>query len=656
MDINHYDSHWVKFKYLYPTPYLKEQLKFLFYFAISLLAILVVSRIIIISLHFNRIGLENIYPIFLGGLRIDVSTILQFISIPCLALLFLTITNFKGNYIHTAIRVWCWIVLLLIVFMEAITPTFIVEYDTRPNRLFFEYLSSPNEVFGMILKGYWIQLVSIVAILSLIGYKAAQYIFTRPVKHSVLNPLNTIYMILLCLLLTVGIRSGFQHRPINPAMVAFSSDQMINALALNSTYSFMFAVYQLRNEESASDFYGNLNEDEMLELIKHNMPQHSEFIANSGIPTLHELNPTGKFENKNLIIIVEESLGAQFVGSLGGKPLTPNIDKWKEKSWFFNNLYATGTRSARGLEAITTGFLPSPARAVLKLPKAQGGFYTIADTLKHQGYETSFIYGGESHFDNMKGFFLANGFEKIIDQKNYVKPQFVGNWGVSDEDLFDKAFEYLKTETGKPKFSLIFSSSNHTPFEFPDGKIELYESKKHTVNNAVKYADFALGGFLDKLEQNHFFENSIVMVVADHDARVMGESLVPIERFHVPGFIIADNSLNKVDNTVVSLIDLAPTLLSLLGIDSVTPMTGHDLSNLPVNFKGRAIMQYGNNQAYLQGDSVTILQPDHKAELYSVLNGKIDTKLINGPSNTALAHALFASWSYNHQKYKTIHN
>ena len=226
----------------------------------------------------------------------------------------------------------------------------------------------------------------------------------------------------------------------------------------------------------------------------------------------------------NVVIILEERLGAEFVGKLGGLPLTPNLDKLSKEGLWFDNLYATGTRSVRGIEAVTTGFLPTPARSVVKLGKSQRGFFSLASFLSERGYHNQFIYGGESTFDNMKGFFLGNGFQQIVDQKDIKEPAFTGSWGASDGDLFDKAHKLFSHQTDKPFFSLIFSSSNHSPFEFPDNAVELYEQPKNTVNNAVKYADHALGRFFEKARQSNYWNNTIFLVVADHNSRVYGNS------------------------------------------------------------------------------------------------------------------------------------
>ncbi|HNW42228.1 MAG TPA: LTA synthase family protein, partial [Opitutaceae bacterium] len=147
-------------------------------------------------------------------------------------------------------------------------------------------------------------------------------------------------------------------------------------------------------------------------------------------------------------------------------PVTPELEKLKETGWWFEELYATGTRSVRGIEAVVSGYLPTPARSVVKLSLAQKDFFTLAMPLKRLGYHTEFIYGGESHFDNMRGFFTGNGFQSVIDQKDYAAPKFVGSWGASDEDLFDKAHERLTAlhAAGTPSFTLVFTSSNHEPF------------------------------------------------------------------------------------------------------------------------------------------------------------------------------------------------
>jgi len=279
---------------------------------------------------------------------------------------------------------------------------------------------------------------------------------------------------------------------------------MVNSLVVNSAYSLLSAVYALKGESSSSEIYGRMPLDEMIAEVRSSMHVPNEAFTSKEFPTLHRQIASVRRERPlNLVIVLEESLGAGFVSKLGGQPITPNLDRLAYEGIWFEQLYATGTRSVRGIEAVVAGFPPTPALSVVKLSKAQQNFATLASVLREAGYRNEFIYGGESHFDNMRGFFLGNGFHSVVDRKDFASPKFVGSWGVSDEDLFDKAQERISAlaADSSPFFALVFSSTNHSPFEFPDGRIELVDAQKQTVSNAVKYADFAMGQFVEGAQE-----------------------------------------------------------------------------------------------------------------------------------------------------------
>ena len=155
-----------------------------------------------------------------------------------------------------------------------------------------------------------------------------------------------------------------------------------------------------------------------------------------------------------------------------------------------------------------------------------------------------------------------------------INPSFKSTWGVSDGDLFNKADHLFRQQEDTPFFSLIFTSSNHAPFEFPDNAIDLYEKPKNTVHNAVKYADKALADFFAKAKKSNYWDKTIFLVVADHNSRVYGNKLVPVERFKIPGLIIGPGIKPIVYNEIASQIDLPTTLLSLMGISGYVPMLG----------------------------------------------------------------------------------
>lgn len=618
--------------------------------------------------QFDRFNdFSSIWNLFTSGLRIDLSSVGYLCAIPALLHPWMSKTRFQ-DYWSFALRVWFLICFMVILFFELATPAFINEYGFRPNRLFIEYLAYPDEVTKMLVNGHLVTLVVVFTLLLLPVKKLWQ--FSHHLVSSNENTADTkvtnriAASIILVLVIFIAARGTVGHRPINPALVYFSTDPLINSLTLNSTYSVAYALNQFGDEKNAAKLYGKLDESQVIKLVRQETGLPFNSFNSSKFPSLAKRLPSYKGKPKNLVIILEESLGAQYVSSLGGLPLTPEIDKLNQEGWAFKRLYATGTRSVRGIEAVITGFTPTPSRAVVKLDKSQKDFFTIASLLTQNGYQSQFIYGGESHFDNMKSFFLGNGFTDIVDFDDIDNPQFVASWGASDGDLFNQAdIELTKLHNEeKPYFSFIFTSSNHDPFEIPNGivspiqysdeQLQQYDDKELLRHKAIQYADYALGQFIAKAKTQPYWQDTVFLVVADHDARAMGNGLVPINNFHIPGVILNSGKAPISDERVVSQIDLAPTLLSLMGIDNDSPMLGQDLTNSDAS--NRAMMQYAENFAYMTKDEVTILQPS-KAPLnfkYDYEQNKLFPQQVNPKhSDVALAHVLWGSLAYKNYWY-----
>ena len=637
------------------SPYL-----YIFLFGLSFLTI---SRFFLSMWNFDRVTNVNGWSeIFISGLRVDIATLSYLFVIPALiTCLMINYKNLKKIWLFF-LRIWIVLSIWLLVFMEVVTPSFILEYDVRPNRLFVEYLMYPSELMNMLLSGYKTELTIVTFLSSLTLYfswKGSAVVLNEPAM-----PVwywRLLLAILVLLLGVMGARSSLGHRPLNPAMVAFSIDPLMNDLTLNSTYSMLFAVKQLQNEDDAFKYYGQMDEDEVINLVRDSTNLGLNKYFSKEFPTMASHKSSYRGQKKNLVILLQESLGARYVGKLGGLPLTPNIDKLMEEGWNFTNVYATGTRSVRGIEAIITGFSPTPARSVVKLGKSQSGFFSIAHLLKKNGYHTQFIYGGESHFDNMKSFFLGNGFDDMQDFGTFKEPTFVGSWGASDEDLYAKAhlqFSVLH-EQRKPFFSLVFTTSNHTPFDYPDGRIELYNQPKETRENAAKYSDYALGKFFENAKKSAYWADTIFLIVADHDSRAYGDQLVPIKHFHIPAVIVGSDIIHRQDTRLASQIDLPQTLLSLIGVDSDNPMIGHDLTQEIPQVKLRAMMQFYKNFAWMDGqNNVVVLQPE-KSPVEFYYDRKNENLVGSKESNPELvikakANALWGSLAYKKDFYRSI--
>ncbi|KJR30734.1 MULTISPECIES: LTA synthase family protein [Vibrio] len=625
-------------------------------FSAVALGILSTSRVLLAVWQADRVSAaEGWLNLIVQGIRVDIATLSWLFILPALLAALFPVQGIFGKIWRTLLRLWLVAGLWILVYMELATPPFIMEYDLRPNRLFVEYLIYPKEVFSMLWSGYklelFIGLIGSVATLWF-GWKWSGKVTaqTQQVKWR-WRPVLAVAVVILGVL---GARSSLGHRPLNPAMVAFSSDPLVNDLVLNSAYSVFFAVNNMKSERSAAQFYGKMDTDRVIDLVKQSSAKEN-YLPGS-LPTLNFNPATHQGTKKNLVILLQESLGSRFVGGLGGLPLTPNLDQLLKEGWSFTQMYATGTRSVRGIEAVTTGFPPTPSRAVVKLSKSQTGFFTIADLLQKQGYHTQFIYGGEAHFDNMKSFFLGNGFEQIVDEPQYDNPEFKGSWGVSDEDLYTKADQEFTrlNQQGKPFFSLVFTSSNHSPFEYPAGKIEPYDAQFNTRNNTVKYSDYALGTFFDKAKKSDYWDNTVFIIIADHDARVYGSQLVPVEHFHIPALILGKDIAPREDDRLANNLDMPPTLLSLIGVDATTPMIGRDLTKPLAREDERAMMQFDKNFGYLTRDSLVVFSPGEKVSTYQYnFADKTLTPKDATPEDIerAKAHALLGSMAYKYNWY-----
>jgi phosphoglycerol transferase MdoB-like AlkP superfamily enzyme len=621
-------------------------------FAAAVLLFLGVSRAGLVIWQLDRVRAAGTLGVtFLEGARFDL-VLVGFLLMWPAALLPLAATNARcaavgRAVLHLYLVGW----FALVVFMELATPSFVNEYDARPNRLFVEYLIYPKEVVSTLAGGYAWQFAGAIVAVGALAALFARGLRRLPRPE---RPMRLASAVLLAPVLfaacALAARSTLDHRAANPSSVALSTDPLVNELALSSLYTVLYSVAELGAEPEGGFRYGSMSDADALRRVRDAMLVPPEDFIDGDIPTLHrQISTAPRAHPKNLVIVLEESLGAEHVGALGGLPTTPRLDALAKQGVWYANLYATGTRSVRGLEALTTGFTPTPAQSVVKLSRSQRNFFSVARLLRAQGYDTSFIYGGESQFDNMRRFFMNNGFDSVVDEDDYVNPVFHGSWGVADEDLFARADEEFSKPRSKPFFSLVFTTSNHSPYEYPAGRIEPYDADPHTVNNAVKYADYALGEFIARARTKPYWDDTVFLVIADHNSRVYGAELVPVERFHIPALILGGGIEAAVYEPVASQIDMPPTLLSMIGVSSQHPMIGHDLT-LPrfAAWPGRAIMQYNDTQGYLVGREIAVLRkglPPATFE-YDGAHGltpiPADAELVAN----AIAHATWTSATY----------
>jgi len=621
------------------------------------LGICTLSRVLLLWWLQDRVSATGgTATVLLEGVRFDLVVLAFLFGIPlALTPVFSLSSRVQAVWLR-ALYAYSLFVIGLFAFMEVATPPFILEYDVRPNFLFVEYLIYPREVGSMLWTGYKLELLVAALAVPSIVFLCHRILRARTRGVPGSQPLSVLPLTLVLALACVAAgRSTLDHRPVNPSTAAFSADTLVNSLPLSSLYSVLYAIYATGYEDSGFA-YGDVEAAASVEAVHRMMQLPDSAFPDREIPTLRRAHSTTKAARaRNLIIVVEESLGAELVGKLGGLPLTPELDRFADQGIWFEQLYATGTRSARGLEAIVAGYPPTTSQSVLKLNRAQQDFFTLGQLLSSHGFDTSFIYGGETHFDNMQRFFANNGFRHVVGQNDFESPVFRGSWGVSDEDTFDYAHRLFSSYSpDEPFFSVVFTTSNHSPWEFPEGRIELYEHPRATQNNAVRYADHALGKFLERAQKSNYWHDTVIAVVADHNSRVYGSQVVPIERFRIPGLILGADIEPQRWSTVASQIDLLPTLLSLIGVGGLHPAPGIDLTRRDLaGWPGRAIMQYGDTLAYREGDDVAVLRKHKPPACFRYERGELVTEP-DRPEVVGRARALsaWATRTYRERRYR----
>ena len=599
-------------------------IKELFKVYLLFVALFLIGRFFFYLLYFERFNDISFFEsllTFIYGLRMDTIVICIILVIPTI---FLAITpKIFSNFISKFLSIYILFFLLIALFIECASFPFFAQYDLRPNYLFIEYLEYPQELTSLLFKDYKFQFIAvfILIIATIRIYSKSKFInFEQVFKQNYISRILILAPILLVLFL--GIRSSLGHRPVNISDALYSTNRVINEITKSSLHSLGYAYYSNKKAENNISKYGKIDIKEAYKVASLAIGIN---YKDEKKPFYREVkSKLDSKKQKNLVIFIQESMGAQFTGFIGKQNFTPNLDNLAQDYLSFTNLYSNGTRSVRGLAALTSGTLPINGIEVIKRNKSQEGYFTIASLLKPYGYKSSFIYGGEARFDNMKGWYLGNGFDEVIEQKDFKNPIFTSTWGVSDEDLVIKANEKFKSyyENNEKFVSVMFSSSNHMPFELPDGKIEFEKNiPKTSVENAIKYADFAIGKFFELAKKEDYFKDTVFVVIADHNVRVYGDQIVPIDMFQIPAVIVSSDIPHQIFTNLTSQSDVLATALDLIGIDLSYPILGNSI--FKDNKKNINLMIFDEIYAYRKEDKVAILVPNMPIKTYLYKDKKL---------------------------------
>lgn len=625
------------------------------------------AGLFLLLFSFDRLLLALIYAseissvdgalwLFPVGVRMDSMILSALLVLPVLLLLLMPPFGLKLWRLITA---GLFAVLgFLLIYFEATTFTFLSVYNARPNHLFVEYMAHPNTVLAIVLANYQWQLFFGLLLMVAGGWWVAKLSYRLMCsatpwpywKRLLVTPV-------VVLLLALGMRSSLSDSPANLGTAAFSDDNLVNELALNSSYAVAYATYNLfSQQQNLAAKYGKMPKAEIIRRVRQQTGLPLDAFDNPDIPLAHQQEPTTSSKQpRNLVIILSESLSAEFIGSLGGLPLSPKFDALSQQGIFFDNLYATGKRTNRGLESVVTGALPIPLTSAIKLRLAQADFFTLPALLKAHDYQTSFLYGGDAKFDNMRRFLSYNGVDTFIEGDDIHDARFRNHWGASDGDMFRHANALYREQaaSGRPFASILLTLSNHEPFDYPEGGFEPYEQPAFTQHNVAKYADHALGEFFTQARKEAYFANTVFLIVADHGVEIRARGLIPAAKYHVPALILGPDISPRRIHTLASQIDLPPTVLGLLGINTRHPLPGRNLLTLPAEMPGRAIYHLGSTYAYQVESRVILLRPGQPNRQFQLDNGALSPMPLDPElEKDALAHLLLPDLLHREQTYR----
>jgi phosphoglycerol transferase MdoB-like AlkP superfamily enzyme len=461
-------------------------------------------------------------------------------------------------------------------FVAAVEYFFFAEFDSRLNLVAVDYLMYPTEVVGDIWAEYPVVkvLAGVGVLTALVVYALRSRLTPRTQLATTLKGRSLAFGAFATLTLVCGL--AFETHSL-----ASSDNRVANEIAANGSSSFFRALRT--NEIDYHTYYASRpTQTNLRNLVAHLSKEGGAFtrLAEGRLDRAFPPNPNG-LGKLNVVVVSSESFGAEFSKLYGSsRDWTPEFDRIAQQGVWFRHMYASGTRTVRGLEAIATSLPPIPSVSVLRRPGNEG-IANWGSVMREQGYSTSFLYGGYGYFDNMNYFFGHNGFE-VRDREQIPQPvRFENIWGVADEDLFDSALRYFddQASTGKPFFSIIMTTSNHKPFTFREG-VPGVKPKGGGRESGVRYADFAQGYFIREAQKHAWFDNTLFIIVADHGARVYGREDIPLKSYEIPMVFYSPKHLTpaRVDS-LTTQIDIAPTALGLLGFAYRAPFFGEDVLN-----------------------------------------------------------------------------
>ena len=574
-----------------------------------------ISRTVLLSMSLVNVSLNPLSLLWAYGAGLFMDTVaFSYFMIPFVLFLTFISDRFFNSPIYKKISITFYFVTFYILLFNGVAEYFFwEEFGVRYNFIAIDYLIYTTEVLGNIRESYPMPIL--ISAILIADIALTYFIVEKKLMVIWLESKSTIKQRMLggFILLIIPILS---FTLIKNSTVEITKNHYNNELAKNGIHS-LFAAF-LNNELDYETFYATQNQKENFNQL-HSMlkSENSEYLNNETFDITRKITNSGEEKRYNVVFITVESLSAKFLGYKGGED-TPYLNAIADSSMLFTNLYAIGTRTIYGLEAATLGAPPKPGQSVIKRANNEN-MYSLGQVFKERGYHLKYIYGGYGYFDNMNYFFSHNGYE-IVDRNDLAEDEitFANTWGACDQDIFNRTLKECDKSfaMGQPFLNHIMTTSNHRPFTYPEGIIDIPSQTSRA--GGVKYCDFAIGEFIKKASLKPWFKNTVFVILADHCAGSAGQTELPFMEYQIP-FIIYNTGLLKPQHIdkICSQIDVGPTLLGVMNWTYKSKFFGKDIIKMMPD-EERAFISNYQKLGYIKNNRLTILSPQQKVTNYKI--------------------------------------
>ena len=646
------------------SPTLKSHLAYTLLCALVIMIMLSLVRLGLLLYNSDMIGdtpSATVAEGFLNGLRFDLRVVV-YLSIPLLLALLSPWAMARRGFF----RLWLTLAASAVLFLGLVEMDFYREFHQRLNGLVFQYIKEdPKTVMSMLWYGFpvvryvlaWIFGTWLLSLL----FKGIDRL-TRGENAPAAPWYNRLAVFMVILLLAVvAARGTLRQGPPMRWGDAFTTDSnFINQLGLNGTLTLIDAAHSRFGEDRSKVWKATLDPVVAQQSVRDLLLTPSDRLVDADSAAIRrDFTPPADrtLPIKNVVVILMESFAGHSVGALGSQNnITPYFDRLAKEGLLFDRFFSNGTHTHQGMFATMACFPNLPGfEYLMQTPEGGHKLSGLPALLSARDYDDVYVYNGDFAWDNQSGFFGNQGMTTFIGRNDFVNPVFSDpTWGVSDQDMFDRAAQELAGTYGKkPFYALLQTLSNHTPYALPkDLPVEPVTGQGRLDEHltAMRYSDWALGQFFEKARKEPYFNETLFVIVGDHGfGNHQQVTELDLGRFNVPLLLIAPGIQDKfgaVDHTVGTQVDIVPTIMGRLGGETRHQCWGRDLLNLPAGDPGVGMIKPSGSEqivGLVQGDRILIESKDMTPRLYRYQLGReFKAELIESPDQPEMLKKLEA--------------